>query len=293
MQHIHFIINPISGSGKHVINKDFIVAHFTSDNYIVKFKYTKHKKHAIFLTQESIKEKADIIVACGGDGTINEVASCLVNSSILLGIIAIGSGNGLASNLKIPKNIIKAVLLIKEQQVLKIDVGKVNDNYFFSNMGIGFDAEVISQYEKMSTRGLISYIKASFKSFKSYKYSSYNYNLESEDFSINPFLFFISNSNEMGNKITITPKASLQDGLLDIIIVPKISKIRMLIFGLLLLIRKHYLLNEVIYKQLDTVVIDRNKETLFKMQIDGEFYEMKSNSLKISILKKALNVISS
>ena len=291
MQQIHFIINPISGSGKHVIHIDLIREHFPANMYDITLKYTEYNKHAIILTDASISENADIIVACGGDGTINEVASCLINTPILLGIIAVGSGNGLASNLKIPKNIDKAMSLIKKQQSLKIDVGKVNETYFFSNMGIGIDAEIISQYENMPTRGLITYIKASLKSFKSYKYSKYTYKLADKQTFTHPFLLFVSNSNEMGNKITITPKASLQDGLLDVIIVPKIGYIKMLIFGLLVLVRKHYLLNEVIYKQLDYLVIDKNDDTQINMQIDGEFYKMKSKTLKISIIKKALNVI--
>ncbi len=291
MQHIHFIINPISGSGKHVIHIDLVRKYFPANMYNITLKYTEYNKHAIKLTNASILENAEIIVACGGDGTINEVASCLINKSILLGIIAVGSGNGLASNLNIPKNIGKAISLIKKQQSLKIDVGKVNETYFFSNMGIGIDAEIISQYENMPTRGLITYMKASLKSLRSYKYSKYTYKLADKQSFTYPFLLFVSNSNEMGNKITITPKASLQDGLLDVIIVPKIGYIKMIIFGLLVLVRKHYLLNEVIYKQLDYLVIDKNDDTQINMQIDGEFYQMKSNSLKISIIKKALNVI--
>jgi len=291
MQNIHFIINPISGSGNYCIDEELIVANFPKEKFNITFKYTEYKNHAISLTQDSINQKATIIVACGGDGTINEVAGCLVNTSIVLGIIARGSGNGLASNLKISKNIEKAIAAIKNQHILRIDVGKVNDNYFFSNMGIGFDAEVIAQYEKMPTRGLISYVKSSIKAFKSYKYATYKYILENEELSIQPFLFFISNSNEMGNNITITPKASLQDGLLDVIIVPKINKKRMLFFGLLLLIRKHYLLKEVTYKQLDNLIIKRNNTSEFNLQIDGELYVMNNDILKISILKKSLAVI--
>jgi len=291
MQNIHFIINPISGSGNYSVNEDFIVANFPKEEFSITFKYTEYKNHAISLTQDSMNQKATIIVACGGDGTINEVAGCLVNTTIVLGVIPRGSGNGLASNLKISKNIKEAIAVIKNQRSLSIDVGKVNDNYFFSNMGIGFDAEVISQYEKMPTRGLISYVKSSIKSFKSYKYSTYKYSLDNEEYSIQPFLFFISNSNEMGNNITITPKASLQDGLLDVIIVPKINKIRMLFFGLLLLIRKHYLLKEVTYKQLDNLIIKRNNSSNFNLQIDGELYVINNDILKISILKKSLAII--
>ena len=111
--HIHFIVNPIAGSGKNKIHLDLLHQFFEPENYKVTIKYSEYKRHSTLLTQDSIKEGATIIVACGGDGTINEVASCLVNTNIVLGIMAMGSGNGLASNLKIPKNI-KKIILQKE-----------------------------------------------------------------------------------------------------------------------------------------------------------------------------------
>jgi len=124
LKHIHFIVNPISGKGKHAISTEFLSQYFDIEKHTVTIKLSEYKKHAIQLTQESINENATIIVACGGDGTINEVASCLVNTNIILGIIPVGSGNGLASNLKISKNIEHAIHKIINHHVEKIDVGK-------------------------------------------------------------------------------------------------------------------------------------------------------------------------
>ncbi len=115
MRHIHFILNPIAGSGNNNLDLALLKKHFNPEDFTIAVKPTGYKKHAIKLTQDSIAENADVIVACGGDGTINEVASCLVNSTIILGIVPIGSGNGLASNLNIPKNLNKALALIKKQ----------------------------------------------------------------------------------------------------------------------------------------------------------------------------------
>ena len=172
------------------------------------------------------KKKADIIVACGGDGTINEVASCLVNTNIPLGIVPFGSGNGLASNLKISKKMEKALQTIKDGLLTKIDVGQINATYFFSNTGLGFDSDVIHNYEKISKRCLISYIKAVYLSFKNYTTSdSVCIQANEEKLIISPFMVFISNSNEMGYNMSLTPKASLRDGVLDVVIVPKIKKL--------------------------------------------------------------------
>ena len=107
---IHFIVNPIAGKGKNELSETFLETFFPNEEYLVSIKNTEFILHANELTKNSIEEGAQIIVACGGDGTINEVASSLVNTSVVLGILPMGSGNGLASNLKIPKNLKKALL---------------------------------------------------------------------------------------------------------------------------------------------------------------------------------------
>ncbi|HEX9601926.1 MAG TPA: diacylglycerol kinase family protein, partial [Mariniflexile sp.] len=208
MRHIHFILNPIAGSGNNSLDLALLNKHFNTKDFTIAVKPTSYKKHAVKLTQDSIAENADVIVACGGDGTINEVASCLVNSSIILGIIPIGSGNGLASNLNIPKNLDKALALIKKQTVKKIDVGQLNSHYFFSNTGIGFDAQVIKHYEAANKRTLSSYVKATLKSLrKSNKLIEVETTLNGDIVKQKPFLIFISNSNQMGYNVSLTPKA--------------------------------------------------------------------------------------
>ncbi|MGK4567793.1 diacylglycerol/lipid kinase family protein [Flavobacterium sp. 3HN19-14] len=147
MIYIHFIINPISGKGNHVLDEATLRPYFPESQYKIVTYHTKYKKHATELTNSIIGYNPDCIVACGGDGTINEVASCLVNADIPLGIIPVGSGNGLASNLNIPRNLEKAIDIIKNGITSKIDVGTVNGQCFFSNMGVGIDAMIIKKYE--------------------------------------------------------------------------------------------------------------------------------------------------
>jgi len=290
LKQIHFIINPIAGSGKKKISHDLLCSYFNTEDFNLELKYSKYKKHAITLTHASIEEKADIIVACGGDGTINEVASCLVNSSILLGIIPMGSGNGLASNLEIPKNIEKAIQNIKNQNIKKIDVGQINGKYFFSNTGSYFDALVTQHYEASGNRKLLSYVLASIKTLRSFSYDEeVSLKIKEENISLFPFMIFISNSNELGYNVSLTPKASLQDGLLDVLIVPKLNKLRLLLFGLLTLLKKPHWLKEVSYHQTKALTLKR--ESSFKVQIDGEYHNINANKLSISILKASLSVI--
>ncbi|WP_445736516.1 diacylglycerol/lipid kinase family protein [Mariniflexile sp.] len=292
MTHIHFIVNPIAGKGNNNIGLDLLEAYFDTNLYNIVIKTADYKKHAIKLTQESISERAAIIVACGGDGTINEVASCLVHTSVTLGIIPLGSGNGLASHLNIPKNIDKALQLIKLQLTKQIDVGLLNKDYFFSNTGIGFDAQVIKNYEASHGRTLTSYIKAALKSLKkSDKLIDVETKLKGHIINHRPFLIFISNSNELGYKVSLTPKASLEDGMLDILIVSKLSVIKIIVFMLLMALKRHHILKEVSTYQTENIKITQKNRPLFQIQIDGEFKMIKSRTIEITVLEKALNVI--
>lgn len=292
LTHIHFIVNPIAGTGKNEINSDLLHQFFDPEDFKITIKYSEYRKHSTVLTMESIQEGANIIVACGGDGTINEVASCLVNSNIALGIMAMGSGNGLASNLKIPKNTNKALLLLKKQNVKKIDVGLLNDNYFFSNAGVGIAANVVRHYENSKKRKLWSYINASIKSLRELKLENpIKLTADNQTLLVNPLMLFISNTNELGYKVSLTPNASLQDGLLDIILVSKTNRFRTFLFGLLILFKKHHILQEVKSFQTKKVQFSRQNENYFHSQIDGEYFTVNNKSISISVMEKSLCVI--
>ena len=288
---IHFIVNPISGKGKNELSPVLIESYFPKTEYSVLIKKTEFVLHATALTKSSIEEGAQIIVACGGDGTINEVASCLVNTSVVLGIIPMGSGNGLASNLKIPKNKKKALGIIKIKKVISIDTGTINSNPFFSNTGVGFDAHVISDYEENTTRQLFSYVQSTLRTLKKYNYKNVvelKYNGITE--LISPFLLFISNSNEMGYKMSLTPRASLQDGLLDLVIVPKLSPFKLFVFTLLFLFKKHHWMKEVKYEQVRSLEIKSLDNVILTAQKDGERYFPNSIKIEIEIRPKSLSV---
>ncbi len=288
---IHFIINPIAGKGENELSEALLETYFPKTEYSISIKKSEFALHAKALTKTSIEEGAEIIVACGGDGTINEVASCLVNTSVVLGILQMGSGNGLASNLKIPKNIKRALTIIKNQNIIAIDTGTINGEPFFSNTGVGFDAHVISDFEENTTRQLFSYLQSTLRTLKKYHYKNVvelKYNETTE--LISPFLLFVSNSNEMGYKMSLTPRASLQDGLLDLVIVPELSNFKLFIFTLLFLLKKHHWLSEVRFKQITSLEIKSVDNIILKTQKDGEFFVPKEPKIEIAIHPKNLNV---
>lgn len=288
---IHFIVNPISGKGRNELSSALVENFFPKSEYSTSIKKTEFAGHAIALTKSSIEEGAEIIVACGGDGTINEVASCLVKTPVVLGILPMGSGNGLASNLKIPTNKKKGLSILKNQNITSIDTGSINGNPFFSNSGVGFDAHVISDYEENKARQLFSYVQSSIRTLKNYHYNNVvelTYDGTTE--LISPFLLFVSNSNEMGYKMSLTPRASLQDGLLDLIIVPQLSHFKLLLFTLLFLFKKHHWMKEVRFKQVPSVTIRSKENTILKAQKDGESFISKEPKIEITLHPENLNV---
>lgn len=289
---IHFIINPISGNGQNKLTLDTLYGVFKKDKFSVKIKETERPNQATELAQQSISSGADIVVACGGDGTVNEVARCLVDSSAHLGIVPMGSGNGLASALKIPKNTTEALCVIERHKRSKIDVGEIEKHYFFSNTGIGFDANVINNYSRTKKREFVSYLKAVLLALLQPSPQLFvKIKTEADSYTLNPFLVFVSNSSKMGYDISLTPEASMQDGVLDAIIVPPLNKLEIIYFGILLLINKPHKFKKARYfltKKLEITNLDKGK---FLTQIDGESREIDSNCLNISVKKGALSVI--
>ena len=293
MKHIHFIINPISGTGENRVSKELIHEYFPeAEGYKTPIFYTKYKFHAKELTLACIEAKPDIIVASGGDGTINEVAGSVVGTGIALGIIPAGSGNGLASNLNIPKDHKEALQLIKEGTEIKIDVGSVNGNYFFSNSGMGFDAQVIKNYEASNERTITSYVKSSMKALRELaSQHKYSVQIDNKTIECQPFMIFVSNSNELGYNFSLTPKASLMDGNLDVLVVSKINKIKALLFAFLMLFKKHESLKEVqVYTAKSIDVTSQNNQPI-EFQLDGEVKKSDSNTLQYSILENALSIL--
>ena len=190
---IVFVVNPISGTqGKRAILKwiDERINRTLYDYTIVK---TQYAGHAEKIAAAAAKEKVDIVVAIGGDGTINEIGRALIHTDTALGIIPCGSGNGLARHLQIPLEPKAAIDIINESSVACIDYGKINNIPFFCTCGVGFDAFVSLKFADSGKRGLLTYLE-------------------------NTFLIAGVNASPYGNIAYIAPQASLTDGLMDVTI---------------------------------------------------------------------------
>ncbi|MDL2224170.1 diacylglycerol kinase family lipid kinase [Bacteroidales bacterium OttesenSCG-928-M06] len=215
---IAFIINPVSGS----INKDTIPSLIQQELDLNKFKpnisYTRYAGHATKLAIEYISRNYHCIVAVGGDGTVNEIALALRQTRTALGIIPIGSGNGLARHLGMSLNIRKAIQELNSAKVSKIDYCLLNNMPFFCTSGVGFDAYISQEFGKEKKRGPISYLEKVIKGFFSYQAQTYEIQYDGRKMQTEAFLITAANASQWGNNAHIAPKASIKDGLLDITI---------------------------------------------------------------------------
>lgn len=215
---IIFIVNPISGTQSKELILSLLDEKMDKELYSWEVLYTQRAGHAIEIAAQAALQKVDIVVAIGGDGTINEIARSLVHTDTTLGIIPCGSGNGLARHLHIPMEAKKALEILNEGITDTIDYGKINGTSFFCTCGLGFDAFVSLKFANAGKRGLLTYLEKTLQ--ESLKYEPETYELETEDgtSSYKAFLIACGNASQYGNNAYITPQATLTDGLLDVTI---------------------------------------------------------------------------
>ncbi len=215
-----FVINPRSGTSKNKSHLTKLIEQKSSDFKIL---YSKYAGHAPKLAAEAVKQGCKNIIAVGGDGTMNEVASKLVGSDTNFGLIPMGSGNGFARSLDLPLNPNDALNIVFKSKVKKIDTGKINGVCFFAVAGIGFDAQVASQFQKSKKRGALPYFYIGLKEFLKYSYPGYFINSLEKRMKITPLVVTIANATQFGNGAIIAPQADMQDGLLDVCIFDRMS----------------------------------------------------------------------
>ena len=291
-----YFINPISGTKNKEALLQLIEQRTQKQNIPYQVLYTNASGNYFFLQEKISAEKITDIIICGGDGTINQVAAALINVDVNIGIIPMGSGNGLALAAGISRKAGKALDIIFKGSAFYIDGFYINSSFSCMLCGLGFDAQVAHEFAKHPSRGLSTYIKLSIKNFLSAK--TYPFVIETNDATIDTNAFFISiaNSNQFGNNFTIAPKASLSDGLLDIVVVNKMSKIK-LVYTLLKQIRlgqvqlvsgKKFRETGIQYFQTNALIIKNPSSA--PLHIDGD-PAATASLFKINIIEKAFRLL--
>lgn len=224
---IVYFINPISGTKNKSSAIKIISERTKKENIPFEILDTNAVGNYFYLKEKIEKENITDIIVCGGDGTVSQIASSLIEEDISIGIIPMGSGNGLAFAAKIPKDINKALDIIFNGKARYIDSFFINDTFSCMLCGLGFDAQVAHDFAKEPSRGLGTYIKKSIENFITAQPYPFEIINMGKSFATEAFFISIANGNQFGNQFTIAPKASLNDGLLDIVVVKKMSKLRL------------------------------------------------------------------
>ena len=203
---------------------------FRGEDVVYDIVVTQKKGDGTTLARNATKEGYTHVVAAGGDGTINEVATGLVGSSTVLCIIPVGSGNGLARGLRIPLHYQHACNLILHGTPKTIDVGQVCDRYFFVTSGIGFDAHVGKCYNEKSghSRGMLPYFQLAVTEYFKYTPQKITLYCNGQSFTYTPFVLTVANVEQYGGGAIIAPGALPDDGFFDISIIPQTHFLRII-----------------------------------------------------------------
>ena len=286
---IIFLINPISGTRhkKHlpgIIQKLIDAARFD-----VEILTTKYKGEATEIVHQKLTEDYTYFVAVGGDGTVNEIAKALINTHGIMGIIPVGSGNGLARHLKIPMQPEKAVKLINNLKCQAIDYGLMNNSPFFCTCGVGFDALIGEKFALGKNRGLMNYVKTTLYEFFNYKPDIYTITIDNKrTISREAFLITFANGSQYGNNAYIAPNADICDGKLDMCILSPFKLYNAPGIGIRLFARNIDKSTSMQIEKATNVLLERASEGV--VHFDGEPFHM-GKKINISLISKGLNVL--
>lgn len=214
-----FIVNPRSGRALRALPQ---VRAFAKTHGAEVF-LTERSRHATELAAIAVADGCEQVVAVGGDGTMNEVASALINSPATLGLVPCGSGDGLGRHLGIHGSVAHALHVLVSGQPRLIDTGYVNSHPFFTAAGIGFEAHIAESFNRLKRRGFLRYLTTSTRALRQWKPEHYVVTHGAERTDVRAFTLAVTNSDQYGNNAIITPGARADDGLLDLCAIPPVT----------------------------------------------------------------------
>ncbi|MBK6266689.1 diacylglycerol kinase family lipid kinase [Marivirga sp. S37H4] len=284
-----FIVNPKSGNTDKSALESNIDSACNAHN----------RKYTILYTTgvndpEKIKEKISIsnpktVVACGGDGTINLLAKLLLDTEVSLGIIPLGSANGLANELDIPENIEDSLLILMENTPQPMDVVVINDEHISLHLSdVGFNANMIQDFENNGERGKLAYAKSFFNSLSEKEATDFTVELNDQSFEVTAEMIVFANASSYGTGAIINPDSSMNDGFFEVIVFKPIP------MGDLVSLTFSSFFGDInnsdfveIYKTNSAKIRCHTKELL---QIDGELMGEVSE-IKVEIKKAAIHIL--
>lgn len=282
-----FIINPVSGGKR----KDGVpeLIERTLDKAVFEYTivFSDGVRHAHTLATRAIGEY-DLVVAVGGDGTVNEIASALVGSETVMGILPFGSGNGLSRFMDIPMDAAKAIKNLNNWHVEAIDAVQANDKWFFNMAGMGFDAHIAEVFSHHVKRGFGSYVSSTLHEIANYKADIYTINIDGNEYKREAFMLSFANSSQYGNNAHVSPRASVQDGLLDVCIIKPFPLWRFPEMGIRMFTKKAEGSKYVEIIRGKHIMVRRDKPGPF--HLDGE-PRIEGTAIEINIVPSSLKLL--
>ena len=286
---ISIVVNPVSGTNS-ARKRAKRVVKALEEHFCIKALYTEHAGHGIELTQQLIAKGTDVLIAVGGDGTVNEISSALTGSRTALFIVPTGSGNGLARDLGMYGLSIKQVIdRIEQNKVHTIDSGMADEKAYFCTCGTGFDAYIGHLFAQTKVRGFLTYIKLSLHAFKNYTPLTYQLKTNQGEYTRKAFVINIANNKQFGNNAYIAPLANMQDGLFTVTIIKpfKWYHVPYMAYGLFFKrMHKNKFVETFDCKDI-TLMLPANAH----VHIDGEPIKTASSNVVIKMLHNSLKVI--
>jgi YegS/Rv2252/BmrU family lipid kinase len=249
--------------------------------------FTHGVSHASEVAAEAI-DKYDLVVAVGGDGTVNEIASALVGSNAVLGVVPCGSGNGLSRFLGIPMDMQRSIENLNYGKAIAIDSAQANGKPFFNMAGMGFDAHIAEVFAHGKKRGFITYIKSALQEIIKYKPQTYQLEIDGVAYERTAFMLSFANSSQYGNNAHISPQASVQDGLIDVCIIKPFPLYRFPELGIRMFTKTTNRSKFVEIIRGKHILVRRNSAG--PMHLDGE-PEIAGSEVVINVLPGSLKVI--
>ena len=223
---IRFIINPISGKRGHLHIGDLIEKHLDKNHFNYECVFTERKQHATELSKKAVEDNVDVVVAVGGDGTMNECAKGLLGSATALGVLACGSGNGFAFHFKVKADLEEAIQQFNSNDFRTIDSCTANNLPFFNVSGVGFDAHIAQLFATTKVRGFMTYIKLVLRECAFYPAQTYTLEYDGKTEHHKAVIISWANATQFGNNAQISPESIVDDGLVDICILNDFNRLK-------------------------------------------------------------------
>lgn len=284
-QRMLFIINPISGGKNKDYIPDLINKNIDHSKFDVQIVFSERRGHAAEITAQG---NFDIYVAVGGDGTLNEVASKLVHSTSSMGILPLGSGNGLARHMGISMDIPTAIQQLNNASISVIDTCTCNGHTFINMAGVGFDAHIGKMFAESKTRGFKTYVIQTLTEFNNYKSQKYTIRYDGKTVELEAFLISFANSSQYGNNAFIAPDAAVNDGMLDVCALKPFKAIDILGIGFRLFNKTIKSSKFMQSFQAKEIVVERESEGI--SHLDGEPIDF-GQRLEIKVVPKSLKLL--